>query len=118
MIASLACLDPWLDICHSQSGKFSVFVVVGYVLDLLVGYMPQSIRRDQCFVNFFICLFICFWDIPGYFGPLVGYMTQSIRLVQLVMIGMVVSWLLVNFTKALLYVCASLVGSVAISEFC
>ena len=117
MIASLACLDPWLDICHSQSGKLGVFVV-GYVLDLLVGYMPQSIRRDQCFVNFFICLFICFWDIPGYLGPLVGYMPHSIRQVQLVMIGMVVSWLLVNFTKALLYVCASLVGSVAISELC
>ena len=45
VIASLACLDPWLDICRSQSGKLGVFFVVGYVLDLLVGYMPQSIRQ-------------------------------------------------------------------------
>ena len=41
VIASLACLDPWLDICHSRSGKFGVFVV-GYILDLLVGLVNQA----------------------------------------------------------------------------
>ena len=65
VIASLACLDPWLDICHNQSGKLGVFVV-GYVLDLLVGYMPQA----------------------GF----IGYGWDDY-----------VSWLLVDFPKALLY---------------
>ena len=69
VIASLACLDPWLDICHSQSGKLGVF----------------------------FCCWLCF----GSFGWIYATVDQA---------GFIgygwddyVSWLLVDFPKALLY---------------